>query len=216
MNVIREHIFLSILFLFSLLVFFILSFALLTQEGIGVDAIGYMWAQKQTSHSMFSFMLAMSQVFHPIAIITLVSIFFVILLIMKKNALAWIMLLSTACGAIASVTLKYFFDVARPVSFVVDEITPAFPSAHATIVAILAVMMIVLLKQSIGDKTIHTLFGGVMVSSAFLTGVSRIYISVHWLTDVAGGFALGTLIGSGALLLYARIHEIKHGSFPIH
>jgi membrane-associated phospholipid phosphatase len=69
----------------------------------------------------------------------------------------------------------------------------AFPSGHATqSVACYATLAVILgAGRSARAKTA---LWGAAVLIALIVGVSRIYLGAHWLTDVLGGYALGTLL----------------------
>ena len=69
----------------------------------------------------------------------------------------------------------------------------AFPSGHATqSVACYATLAFILgAGRSAWAKTA---LGSAAVLIALIVGASRIYLGAHWLTDVLGGYALGTLL----------------------
>jgi len=61
---------------------------------------------------------------------------------------------------------------------------PSFPSKHASFVFALAAA-----SFFIGRR-----FGLWMLLLALLTGVSRVYVGVHYPGDILGGFILGSLV----------------------
>lgn len=68
----------------------------------------------------------------------------------------------------------------------------AFPSAHATQAMAVAVALCCLLPASM-----RPVVGGVLIVLAALVGVSRLYLQVHWPSDVVAGW----LLGAGVALL---------------
>lgn len=80
----------------------------------------------------------------------------------------------------------------------VDVTTSAFPSGHATQVAAtaaaLGVLVAVLVRSRITRVIAWILLGGITI----LVGLSRLYLGVHWTTDVLAGWLIGTTWALGA------------------
>jgi membrane protein DedA with SNARE-associated domain/membrane-associated phospholipid phosphatase len=100
---------------------------------------------------------------------------------------------STAAGAVLLYEgFKQWVGRARPPASV--RLVPvsgfAFPSGHATQVAAVLLMLTVVLtsRRSLRSRVLVAAVAAVVVLAV---GVSRIYLGVHWLTDVVGGWTLG-------------------------
>jgi undecaprenyl-diphosphatase len=81
----------------------------------------------------------------------------------------------------------------------------AFPSGHALGAAACYAFLAWLLARAWPERR-STLWTGCAVV-VFLVGFSRLYLGVHWPTDVAGGWALGAALAAGAVLLARRAPE---------
>ena len=69
----------------------------------------------------------------------------------------------------------------------------AFPSGHATQVAAVWLMLAAVVAAGM-PSTRHKLWIWVAaVSTVVVVGITRLYLAAHWLSDVLGGWALGTL-----------------------
>lgn len=101
-------------------------------------------------------------------------------------------------GTLISNALKAFFDRPRPdLTGIVHVATASFPSGHATVSAVTYLSLGVVLARA-SDRPRLKLF--YIAAAIFLTGIvglSRLYLGVHYPTDVAAGWALG---GAWAIL----------------
>jgi membrane-associated phospholipid phosphatase len=78
----------------------------------------------------------------------------------------------------------------------------SFPSGHATTsVAVCCTLAYVFWREGFVGRTTAIL---VAVLVPFVAGLSRVYLDVHWATDVLGGWCLGLLIAGLSVVLYDR------------
>lgn len=111
----------------------------------------------------------------------------------KKDALLFAAVMFITAAAIEG--LKIFFARARPENALLAGTTKAFPSGHAT--AAVVFFMLLLYFAIEHKKKENWIFIATPLLILFI-GFTRIYLNVHWLTDVLGGFALGLAIISFA------------------
>jgi undecaprenyl-diphosphatase len=113
-------------------------------------------------------------------------------LIGKKHAAA-VVLIAVIGGQLCSTLLKMGFDRARPDlvphgSFVY---TATFPSGHALMSAVTYLTLGALLASVHSPVRVKAYFLAVALLMTLLVGVSRVYLGVHWPTDVAAGWSVG-------------------------
>jgi undecaprenyl-diphosphatase len=111
----------------------------------------------------------------------------------KRHA-AVVVLVSIGTGLLLSHGLKLGFARPRPdlVPHGATVYTASFPSGHATMAAVVYLTLGVLLARTRAKRTIRVYILTTAMLLTALVGVSRVYLGVHWPTDVIAGWAAGT------------------------
>jgi len=140
-----------------------------------------------------------------LAIITFAAVGY--LFLARKHVAAWLMLIAMFGGIALNDLLKAAFARPRPdiVTHAVRVFTTSFPSGHASLSAITYLTIGALLAQSNSSRKVSIYF---MALAAFLTvivGTSRIYLGVHYPTDVLGGWCIGTAWAIACWIVPARL-----------
>lgn len=120
-----------------------------------------------------------------------------------RSAGFWLAHSVIAAGSVR--VLKWIVHSPRPLELYQGPANYGFPSGHTLMSAALLGFFGVLWARGKEDAW-RWLFLGGAVLVALLMGLSRLYLRVHWLSDVLGGLAIGWLltgIGGLALLLTA-------------
>ncbi len=81
----------------------------------------------------------------------------------------------------------------------------SFPSGHTTMATAMAFALYFVLREKTGSKLLQQLLGCMALGWALLIGGSRLYLGVHWFTDVLGGFGLGLFWVSLLKLLWLEM-----------
>lgn len=114
--------------------------------------------------------------------------------------------LSMILAPAAMVLVKNIIDRTRPplIDRLVSETSFSFPSGHATGVAAL-VVSVYLAMHAVLSRTARRVVGMLLAVLAIAVACSRLYVAVHWGTDVLGGLTLGTTV---TCLVYAVFPKI--------
>jgi undecaprenyl-diphosphatase len=117
----------------------------------------------------------------------------------------------TISGSLVVTLIKNIVGRARPtiVDHLVNVSSLSFPSGHAANSAIVYLTMATLLSQLVERRAARTYLFVAAAAIVTLIGVSRIYLGVHWPSDVLGGWAFGTLwaVAWWAIGAWARLRR---------
>ena len=113
-----------------------------------------------------------------------------------------------ASGLLLSTTLKIAFNRPRPelVPHEVSVSTPSFPSGHSMMSALTYLTLGALLARSQERKRLKAFSMLLATALAFMVGISRVYLGVHWPTDVVAGWTAGA---SWALLCWLAARGLQ-------
>lgn len=111
-----------------------------------------------------------------------------------QRRLALFLLVATLVSILLSSALKETIDRARPdlVPHKTQVYTASFPSGHAMHAAATYLTLGALLARFQRRRRLKICILSFAVLTTFLVGASRVYLGVHWPTDVLGGWAAGT------------------------
>jgi undecaprenyl-diphosphatase len=113
----------------------------------------------------------------------------------RKGHAALLVLLSVAGGVLVSQTMKWAYARPRPdlVPHSAEVFTASFPSGHSMMSAVVYLTLGALLARTQQDRSVKAYVLAVAVTLTVLVGASRVYLGVHWPTDVLAGWTLGGL-----------------------
>jgi undecaprenyl-diphosphatase len=155
------------------------------QAGRPDDPVGPAWLE-----IMFRDITALGS-FSVLTLITIAVLGY--LALMRRAGTAVFVLAAVAGGALISSLLKAGIGRPRPdlVSQLVDVSTLSFPSGHAMASAATYLTLGTLLARVLPSRRLRVYVLTIAVAVTLLVGVSRIYLGVHWPSDVLAGWCAG-------------------------
>lgn len=128
------------------------------------------------------------------AVLTLIGLAAAGYLALLRQPMSVLLLaLSVLGGTALSAGLKLVFDRPRPdlVAHLAEIHTASFPSGHAMLSAVVYLTLAGLLARVQVRRDLRRFVLAVGIALAALVGASRVYLGVHWPTDVIAGWCLG-------------------------
>lgn len=113
----------------------------------------------------------------------------------RRFGTAGLMIAATVLGASAVTIVKALVERSRPdlVGRLMAEASSSFPSGHAANSAIVYLTLATLLFPVLGDRKMRGFVLAIALLLVGAIGVSRVYLGVHWPSDVLAGWAFGSL-----------------------
>ncbi|HEX5788224.1 MAG TPA: phosphatase PAP2 family protein [Woeseiaceae bacterium] len=132
------------------------------------------------------------------------------LLLRQKWRTALFVLLAILGGAAMSFFLKSGFDRPRPdlVAHQAQVFTSSFPSSHAMASAVTFLTLGALLARAEPSRRLKAYIMGTAALLTLIVGASRVYLGVHWPSDVLAGWVAGAAWALAAWLL-ARLLQSR-------
>lgn len=113
----------------------------------------------------------------------------------RRPRMGAFVLAAVASGAALTFALKFLYNRTRPSILPVDMLPgdPSFPSGHAALAAVVYLTLGLLLTRTLPKRSLKIYVVGIAVLLALAVGTSRVYLGVHWPSDVLAGWTLGGL-----------------------
>ena len=115
----------------------------------------------------------------------------IILIVFHKYRFAYILPIHVTISVIFNMILKNIFARPRPEMLrLIDEVGFSFPSGHAMVTMVAYGYLIYVVHHYIQQKWLRYSLIAFLVFIIVSVGLSRIYLGVHYLTDVLAGYSI--------------------------
>ena len=196
-----------ILLLIMSIIFIVFAIRVKKSPALKIDDDVYNFVHGFTSDSLTSYFKFISNLIGGpvIVIIVLVSI---IVSYVKKNYKYIPFIIGNIIIILGiNFILKHIYTRPRPEFMLIDEYGYSFPSGHAmTSMAFYGLYIYILFQLNI-KKYIKYLLSGLIFLLIAMVGLSRIYLHVHYFSDVIAGFAVSVIY----LIFFTKFMKIITG-----
>lgn len=136
--------------------------------------------------------------------IFLITLSLILLLIIKNKKIGILIWLNLGISVLLNQALKFIIQRPRPTEFrIINESGYSFPSGHSMVSAAFYGFLIYLIYKNVKNKYLKWSLITLLSLVILTIGISRIYLGVHYTSDVIAGF----LISVSYLIIF--IHFAK-------
>ena len=195
-----------------LLIILLITSKVIVGKELYIDKLAYhLFIEKLRNGKLTTFMKLATKLSNPevMIVIAIISILFCIKLI-KNKKLSLGIILNLAGITIINQILKFIFRRERPTGYRLIEMSGySFPSGHAMASLAFYGLLIYITKRLVKNKYLKILLITLNIAIIILIGVSRIYLGVHYLSDVLTGYSISIIY----LLITTKLLN-KYKVFP--
>lgn len=191
-----------IIFFICLILFLAIAEDVFTKELIRGDTIGYELVNTYLIRdSLTPFAKIITWFGSPICLILITILLFVLI---KNKKIGLLITINLVAITILNQLLKFILQRPRPEEFrVINETGYSFPSGHSMISAAVYGLLIYLIYKNIKNKHTKNVLIIILSLLIIMIGISRIYLGVHYTSDVLAGF----LLSISYLIFYINITQ---------
>ena len=189
------------------IVFIVFAIRIKNNPGLGIDNAVYSFIRNFQSDGITYFFKTISNIITIEAICVACIIFLIISFINKYYKYCPFVITNLVFIVILNFILKHIYTRPRPEFMLIDEYGYSFPSGHAMVSMAFYGLFIYIIFHLKLNKYLKYIFSFLIFSLIMLVGISRIYLHVHYFSDVIAGYAVSIIY----LVVFTRFMKIVIG-----
>ena len=153
-------------------------------------------------------MVALSDLYSVMGILLFSSVLMLFLAYKKWYTDLWFYFFCVMGAGTAFNAIKMIMQRLRPESEILSITSYSFPSGHAMMATAMAAAVYFIFVERVHSKSLHLLLSLFCITWIGMIAFSRIYLDVHWLSDVIAGMGLGLFWVTFIVLVKRLIHTV--------
>lgn len=193
----------KIILISSAVLFTIITYFIFSDKINHIDALVHSYILGIRNENLTSILLTITNISSAYALIVLSIL---LLIIIKDKKLPLLITLNLICSYTLNAFAKVIFTRPRPEGInLIEESGFSYPSGHSMVSMAYYGFIAYLIYKKQTNKVIKTIIILSLLLTILLVGFSRIYLGVHYLSDVIGGFLLSTFY----LMIFIKYSKIE-------
>ncbi len=199
------------LFICALIVFAVIANRIFNLQNERFDHLVFAWVSDYVSKPLTSFMQFITFFGNHQFLIPSNLVLIVYFLFLKKHRWYSIKIPVIAIGGVTLMfLLKQFFNRPRPLVPLLEAAKGlSFPSGHALMSMSFYGLLIILVWENVSNQVWKWILTALLLMFILLIGFSRIYLRLHYFSDVVAGFAAGIIWLSLSIWVIRRIERFS-------
>ena len=182
-----------------LILFIAIAEDVFNHEMMKGDIVGYNFVAKYLIHDALTPVVKLITWFGSATCIVPLTVILFILIKNRKTGL--VIGINLVIVTLLNQLLKFILQRPRPTDFrIIDESGSSFPSGHSMVSMAVYGFLIYLIYKNVKNKYLKVVLISLLSLLIVMIGISRIYLGVHYTSDVLAGF----LLSISYIILYIK------------
>lgn len=154
------------------------------------------------SDKIFDFNVLITSIFNPVVAVGLVSIVFILLCLFKMKRDGFYIVSSMLLSTLINTIFKVLVKRNRPINMLIEQGGFSFPSGHSAASACFAASIYLIIRNHTSDKRKKRIACLLLSIFSIYVAFTRLYLGVHYFSDVTTGLLLGLFVANLVEYLY--------------
>jgi membrane-associated phospholipid phosphatase len=171
-----------------------------------VDVVVNLWIPSIQSNSLTFFAQGVALIFDTIILVTISLIISGVLFLKNYKAHGLLLLGAMGGDALIISTLKNIEHISRPTNAISFDTGFSYPSGHSAGCIVFGGVLAYFAWRHWQSRGLRIVIGTGLGTVIGVVGFDRVYLNVHWLSDVVGGWIIGAFWLLFVILVFRQLN----------